>query len=83
MKNSKNIDRREFIKTCLRFGVGGGLVTTGIFLGTRKNTTTGGSEICENSSPCDGCSQFTGCDLSKAQTAKKIEEAQGGSNGQQ
>jgi hypothetical protein len=82
MISSQNIDRREFIKTCLRFGIGGGLITTGLIISTRDKTGSGSSDICQINSPCQGCSQFSGCSLPKAEDAKKIVKSEGGNYGQ-
>jgi len=78
--NAKYKTRREFIKTCLRFGIGGGLIFAGIALGTRKRTDTNESDLCEITSPCQGCSQYSGCSLPKAQKFKS--SAEGGTHGQ-
>ena len=56
MINSKKIDRREFVRTSLRFGIGCGLVVTGIMLGTRKKSASYESDLCQISSPCMACS---------------------------
>lgn len=76
-----NKSRREFLKTCLRFGVGGGLIFAGIVLGTRKKTDDAESGQCYLSSPCRGCSQYTGCNLPKALAVKEGESQKGGSRG--
>lgn len=69
--------RREFMKTCLRFGIGGGLVVSGIALGLRKKTDGDGNDLCQLNSPCQGCSKYSGCSLPKAQTVKKKKNPEG------
>jgi hypothetical protein len=70
--------RREFIKTCLRFGIGGGLILTGIALGLRKKAGNIETDLCQLSTRCGGCSKYNDCKLPQAITAKKEE---GGHNG--
>jgi hypothetical protein len=81
MIESIDKSRREFIKTCLRFGVGGGLIFTGIVLITRNETDDNKSDQCYISSPCGGCSQYSGCDLPKALVAKEENSMKGGNRG--
>jgi len=78
---SKHKTRREFIKTCLRFGVGGGLVASGIALGLRKKTESNGNDLCQLSSPCQGCSKYSGCRLPKALDAKNHSVPEGDTRG--
>jgi hypothetical protein len=78
MLHSKNKARREFIKTCLRFSIGGGLIFTGIALGLRKKADNTKSDICQLGTTCRGCLQYKGCNLPQALTVKKRE---GGSSG--
>jgi hypothetical protein len=78
---SKDKSRREFIKTCLRFGIGGGLILAGVVLGTRKKTADTESDQCYLSSPCRGCSQYYGCNLPKALAVKEGNSQKGGSRG--
>ena len=72
MKNNWNFkqSRREFIKTVLRYGLGGGLVLTGAILGFREKTHEDGTSDCTLKDPCQGCSKYSGCSLPKAQNAK-------------
>ena len=81
MLEAKYKSRREFLKSCLRFGVGGGLVITGLALGLRKKSDESESDLCQISSPCNGCSQYKGCNLPKAAAVKKNEHPQGGPHG--
>ena len=81
MIESIDKSRREFIKTCLRFSVGGGLIFAGIVLGTRNKTDDNKSEQCHISSPCGGCSQFSGCNLPKALVAREENSMEGGNRG--
>jgi hypothetical protein len=74
-------NRREFIKTCLRFGIGGGLVFAGIALGRRKNTGGNENEICQFRSPCQNCSKYSGCNLPQALLEKKENNPEGGKGG--
>ena len=80
MLNSKNTDRREFVKTCVRFCVGGGLIFTGVVLSTRESDDT---NTCQLSSPCHGCSQYNGCKLPKALAVKDAEGKEGGNRGRE
>ena len=80
MSQSTYRTRREFIKTSLRFGIGGGLIFTGIALGLRKKTDSSGNDLCEITSPCQGCSQFSGCSLPKSQNVKKDTGGEGGTH---
>lgn len=75
MKNNRNFkkDRREFVKTCLRYGLGGGLLITGAILGFREQNPEEGTSDCSLKNPCQGCSKYTGCSLPKAQNAKTTE----------
>jgi len=63
--------RRRFIKDCLRFGLGSGLIITGAILGLRKNTREENDDFCQLSVPCQGCSKYTGCRLPRAQNVKR------------
>jgi hypothetical protein len=76
MLNSINKNRREFIKTCLRFGVGGGLLFGGIALGLKSKTDENG--LCQFTSPCQGCGQYNGCNLPKKVESKNSESKKGG-----
>ena len=80
MSQSTYRTRREFIKTSLRFGIGGGLIFAGVALGLRKKTDSSGNDLCEITSPCQGCSQFSGCSLPKAQNVKKDRGGEGGTH---
>jgi len=71
MLPSKYKNRREFIKTSLRFGIGGGLIFTGIALELRKKSDGPENDICQLSNPCRGCSKYSGCSLPRAQNVKK------------
>jgi len=75
-------NRREFIKTCLRFGIGGGLLLAGIALGRRKKTSSNESDFCQLRSPCQNCSKYSGCTLPKAHLERKGENPEGGKGGQ-
>lgn len=58
--------RREILRGCLRLG---GLLTLGgvaSLLGWR-----GANGKCVRTNPCGGCPLFSGCDLPKANKAKK------------
>jgi hypothetical protein len=81
MLPSKYNNRREFLKTCLRFGIGGGLVFTGITLGLRKKNDNTENDSCQISSPCRGCLKYNGCSLPRALDVKKSAERKGGSSG--
>jgi hypothetical protein len=72
--------RREFIKTCLRFGVGGGLIFTGIVLNRKETDDTNG---CHLISPCHSCSQYNGCKFPKALAVKDVENREGGNRGRE
>jgi hypothetical protein len=78
IQQSKHTNRREFIKTCLRFGIGGGLIFTGAAIGLRKNEGNGETDLCQRRSPCRGCSQYSGCNLPKALTVKETDGNRGG-----
>ena len=80
---SNNKTRREFIKTCLRFGVGGGLLFTGIVVGTRKKFVSKNNDLCQLSTPCRGCSKYSGCNLPQALVEKKGVEQGGVESGRQ
>jgi hypothetical protein len=80
MLNSHNKSRREFFKTCLRFGVGGGLIFGGIALGLREKSNDGQSNLCQFSSPCQGCGQFNGCTLPKRRVVDKVRDKEGGNH---
>ncbi len=71
-------NRREFIKSCLRLGSGGGLLFTGIALGLRKKTASNENNLCQLSTPCRGCSKYSGCSLPLALTVKNRVEKGGG-----
>ena len=73
--------RREFIKDCLRFGLGSGLIITGAILGLRKNTREENDGICQLSVPCQGCSKYTGCRLPRAQNVKRTATKEGSNRG--
>jgi len=77
MSLPKNKNRREFIKTCLRFGVGGGLIFSGIALSLRKKSDNTGNDLCQLSSPCRGCSKYSGCNLPRALDVKKSVKKEG------
>jgi hypothetical protein len=77
----KSKNRREFIKDCLRIGIGGGLIITGAILGLRKNTRGESDSFCQLSVPCKGCSKYTGCSLPRAQNAKKSATKEGSNRG--
>jgi len=81
MIESIDKSRREFIKTCFRFGVGGGLVFAGIILGTRERKGNEESDQCQLKSPCHGCGQYSGCDLPKALAAREETSMKGGNRG--
>jgi hypothetical protein len=80
MLNSYNTSRREFIKTCLRFGVGGGLILGGVALGLREKSDNSQGDLCQFSSPCQGCGQFNGCTLPKRQAVDKVGHKEGGNH---
>jgi hypothetical protein len=60
-------DRRTFIRKCLRFGAGGGLVMIGAFLGFRKESPKDNNTDCTLKNPCQGCSKYQGCTLPRAE----------------
>jgi len=74
-------NRREFIKTCFRFGIGGGLVFAGVVLGSRKKTGNNESDLCQLRSPCQNCSKYSGCTLPKAYIERKVKNPEGGKGG--
>ena len=80
MLPSKYKTRREFIKTSLRFGVGGGLIFGGIALGLREKTANSENDLCQVTSPCRGCSKYSGCSLPRAQNTKKDARGDGGTH---
>ena len=64
----------------MRFGVGGSLIFGGVALGLRKKSADGQNDLCEISSPCQGCSQFGGCNLPKRKSVNESEGWEGGSH---
>jgi hypothetical protein len=66
--------RREFVKDCLRFGAGGGLIVIGAILGFRDDNPEDRAGDCTLKNPCRGCSKYTGCNLPRAQNAKKTND---------
>jgi hypothetical protein len=63
----KYLNRREFIKTCLRFTIGGGLVSVGFILGQRKKVDEDERD-CTLKNPCQSCSKYAGCNLPRAES---------------
>ena len=73
--------RREFIKTCLRFGVGGGLVFVGTVLGIRKKIGLRENDPCSINPKCQNCSRYSGCILPQARREKENAGLEGGTRG--
>ena len=65
------ISRREFVRDCLRFGAGGGLILFGVILGFRNNSKDENNDDCTLRNPCQGCNKYVGCNLPRAQNVKK------------
>jgi hypothetical protein len=71
-------DRRTFIKSCLRFGIAGGLLIGAAVIGFRNRGKDQASEICQLRIPCKGCRQFNGCNFSRARIIKNTAKGEGG-----
>ena len=78
---SKCKNRREFIKSCFRLGIGAGLLLTGVALGIRKKSDSNENDLCQLSTPCQGCLIYSGCSLPRALTVKNRVEKEGGNGG--
>ena len=81
VSQSKHKNRREFVKSCLRLGIGGGLLFTGIALGIRKKTGSNENDLCQLSTLCRGCLKYSGCILPRALTVKNKVDMKGGNGG--
>ena len=67
------MDRRDFIKNCLRYGAGGGLIAIGAYLGFRNKSSQTNSDDCTLKNPCLNCSKYSGCKLPRARNVKNNE----------
>ncbi len=59
-------NRRDFIRNILRIGMAGGLITTGIMLGSGPENPDSDTNGCRKPSPCQKCNRFRGCTQPRA-----------------
>ncbi len=71
MSEHHDENRREFLRSILRWTLVGGAVAGGVAL-TRKK-----GETCVNQGICRGCAAFEGCGLPQALSAKEARRSAG------
>ena len=63
-------DRREFVRSCMRYGVLGVMATGGLLLGKRRGVDRS-TQRCVSKGVCCGCRMFEACGLPAALSAKQ------------
>ena len=62
-----NSNRREFFRSAARFGLLGILAVVAVLTGAKRRS---GIDRCVSQGLCNGCSEFAGCDLPQALSAR-------------